>query len=163
MCGILLPKQMSTLPYQMQPHGCVAFAGCLCCNRANAGASAQGNRDRSCMAGPAHGSRTKLQSQGTQQPGRHVVSATYLHVHLLLKLDVYQMRLGPIRLPVCILVAIPQKLDSVPWLCTGHSPDSEMPELSYFMTHFELCACSCGHVAIRVTSNQLQNCTTLLQ
>lgn len=55
----------------------------------------------------------------------------HLDMHFLLELNVHKMRLCAIRLPVCVWIAIAQKLDAVPRLGACDRPDGQVPYLTH--------------------------------
>lgn len=59
------------------------------------------------------------------------MSSHHLRVaHLFLKLNVDQVRLGTIRLPVCIITIITQKLNAIARFCASDTPDCKLSNVS---------------------------------
>ena len=50
--------------------------------------------------------------------------------HLFLKLNVDQVRLGAIRLPVCVITIITQKLNAIPRFCACDTPYRKLSNIS---------------------------------
>ena len=50
--------------------------------------------------------------------------------HLFLKLNVYQVRLGAVRLPVCIITIITQKLNAIARFCASDTPHCKLSNIS---------------------------------
>ena len=50
--------------------------------------------------------------------------------HLSLELDVDEVGLCAVRLPVCVLLAIPQQVHAIAGFCGGHAPHCLLPDLA---------------------------------
>lgn len=85
--------------------------------------------------------------------------------YLLLELDVDQVRLGPVRLPVGIFSPIAQELHTVAWLGARDCPNGQLANLAAAAAVWKG-AChkhwrSCKKLAIRHTQNVVVVLTTL--
>ena len=63
---------------------------------------------------------------------------------LLLKLDVDQMRLRAIGLPIRVVSVIAKELNTVPRLCTGDAPHCKLANISAGLVDCQLCLVCCA-------------------
>lgn len=63
---------------------------------------------------------------------------------LLLKLNVDQMRLRTIGLPICVVSIIAEELNTVARLCTGDAPHCKLANISAGLVDCQLCLVSCA-------------------